>query len=173
MNVGLYYLLTHQKLKKNIAGQVLTYNSKNFHWLNRKLDLERTMNVLQKPIRKKSNPNNWKSSKIQIEIAACEQKTTSKKANFCPQTLFSHSNLKLEQKTFTPQNHSLFRSTSCFGVNKIITSIWLQKTWKCVNRAGRIPETTRRRKLPILMTKQLQQLLWNLNLHKCHKKFEE
>ena len=31
------------------------------------------------------------------------------------QTLFSHSALKLERKSFTPQNHSLFRSTSCFG----------------------------------------------------------
>ena len=32
---------------KNIAGQVLTYNSKNFHCPNRKLDLERTMNGLK------------------------------------------------------------------------------------------------------------------------------
>ena len=35
--------------KKNIAAQVLTYNSKNFHWLNKKLDLERTMSELEKP----------------------------------------------------------------------------------------------------------------------------
>ena len=59
--------------KKNIAGQVLTYNSKNFHWLNRKLDLERTMNGLEKPFRKKSYSKNWKNSKNQSEIAACEQ----------------------------------------------------------------------------------------------------
>ena len=45
---------------KNIAGQVLTYNSKNFHWLNRKLDQERTMNGLGKPFRKKSDPKNQK-----------------------------------------------------------------------------------------------------------------
>ena len=38
--------------KKNIAGQVLTYNSKNFHRLNRKLDQKRTMNGLGKPFRK-------------------------------------------------------------------------------------------------------------------------
>ena len=48
---------------KNIAGQVLTYNSKNFHWLNRKLGLERTMNGLGKPLRKKSDPKNRKNSK--------------------------------------------------------------------------------------------------------------
>ena len=46
------------------------------------------------------------------EIAACEQKTP-----------FSHSTLKLERKNFKPQNHSLFRSTSCFGVTKITTPI--------------------------------------------------
>ena len=34
------------------------------------------------------------------------------------QTPFSHSTLKLEQKHFTPPNHSLFRSTSCFGVTR-------------------------------------------------------
>ena len=66
--------MCEQILKKNIAGQVLTYNSKNFHWLNRKLDLERTMNGLEKPFRKKSDPKNWKNSENQSEIAACEQK---------------------------------------------------------------------------------------------------
>ena len=114
--------------QKNIAGQVLTHNSKNFHWLNRKLDQERTMNGLGKPFRKKSDPKNRKHYKNQSEIAACEQKFTSEKANFCSNTL------NLERKNFTPQNHSLFRSTSCFGVTKITTPIWLQKSWKCVNR---------------------------------------
>ena len=75
--------------QKNIAGQFLTYNSKNFHRLNRKLDIEQTMNGLGKPFRKKSNPKNWKNSKNQSEIAACEQKTTSEKANFCSNTVFS------------------------------------------------------------------------------------
>ena len=32
------------------------------------------------------------------------------------QTPFSHSILNLERKNFTPQNHSLFRTISCFGV---------------------------------------------------------
>ena len=74
---------------KNIAGQVLTYNSKNFHWLNRKLDQERTMNGLGKPFRNKSAPKNWKNCKHQSEIATCEQKTTSEKANFCSNTVFA------------------------------------------------------------------------------------
>ena len=75
--------------KKNIAGQVLAYNSKIFHWLNRKPELERTMNGLEKAFRKKFDPKNWKISKNQSEIAACEQKTTSEKANFCSNTVFS------------------------------------------------------------------------------------
>ena len=74
---------------KNIAGQVLTYNSKNFHRLNRKLDLQRTMNGLGKPFRKKSDPKKRKNSKNQSEIAACEQKTSSEKANLCSYTVFS------------------------------------------------------------------------------------
>ena len=73
---------------KNIAGEVLTYNSKNFHWLNRKLYLERTTNGLGKPFKKSTDPKNKKTVKIS-EIAACEQKTTSGKANFCSNTLFS------------------------------------------------------------------------------------
>ena len=79
------------------------------------------MNGLAKPFRKKINPKNRKNSKNQSEIAACEQKTTSEKANFCSNTVFSLS-LKLERKKFTPQNHSL-RSISCFGVTKITTPI--------------------------------------------------
>ena len=42
-----------------------------------KLDLERTMNGLGKPFRKKSDPKNRKNRKNQSEIATCEQKTTS------------------------------------------------------------------------------------------------
>ena len=63
-----------------------------------------------------------KNSKNQSEVAACEQKPLARKRIFV-QTPFSHSTLKLEQKNFTPQNHSLFRSTLCFGVTKITTPI--------------------------------------------------
>ena len=38
---------------------------------------------------KKSDQKNRKNSKNQSEIAACEQKTTSEKANFCSNAIFS------------------------------------------------------------------------------------
>ena len=48
------------------------------------------MNGLGRPLRKKSDPKNReKNSKNQGEIAACEQKTTSEKTNFCSNTIFS------------------------------------------------------------------------------------
>ena len=46
------------------------------------------MNGLGKPFRKKSDPKNRKNSKHRSEIDACEQKTTSEKANFCSNTAF-------------------------------------------------------------------------------------
>ena len=80
------------------------------------------MNGLEKPFRTKSDPKNRKNSKNQSEIAACEQKTTTEKPNFCSNTVFSLY-FKIRAKKITPQNHSLFRSTSCFGVTKITTPI--------------------------------------------------
>ena len=100
------------EIKKNIAGQVLTYNSKIFHWLNRKLDIKRTMSGFGKPFRKKSDPKNRKNSKIKVKLPHVDKKPQARKPIFV-QTLFSHSTLKLKRKKFTPQNHSLFRSTSC------------------------------------------------------------
>ena len=47
------------------------------------------MNRLGKPFRKKSDPKNQKNSKDLREIAACEQKTTTEKPNFCSNTVFS------------------------------------------------------------------------------------
>ena len=47
------------------------------------------MNGLEKPFRKKSDPKKRKNSKNRSQIAACEQKTTSEKANFCSNTIFS------------------------------------------------------------------------------------
>ena len=122
--------------QKNIAGQVLTYNSKKFHWLNRKLDQERIMNGLEpfkKPFSKKSDPKNRKNCnvKIKVKLPHVNKKPLARKRIFV-QTPFSHSTLNLEQKNFTPQNPSLFRSTSCSDVTKITTPIWLQKSWKCV-----------------------------------------
>ena len=47
------------------------------------------MNGLGKPFRKKSDPKKTKNNKNQSEIAACEQKSTSEKANFCSNTVLS------------------------------------------------------------------------------------
>ena len=47
------------------------------------------MNGLEKPFRKKSGPKSRKNSKNQSEIAACEQKSTCEKTNFCSNTVFS------------------------------------------------------------------------------------
>ena len=48
------------------------------------------MNGLGKPYRTKSDPKNRKTvKKNQSEIAACEQRTTSEKANFSSKTVFS------------------------------------------------------------------------------------
>ena len=46
------------------------------------------MNGLGKAFRKKSEPKNRNNSENQSEIAACEQETTSEKANFCSNTVF-------------------------------------------------------------------------------------
>ena len=56
---------------------------------NKKLGPEWAVNGLRKLFRKKSDPKNWKNSKNQSEIAACEQKTTTEKPNFCSNTVFS------------------------------------------------------------------------------------
>ena len=50
-------------------------------------------------LEKKSDPKNRKNCKNQSEIAACEQKTTSEKANFCSNTVFSLS-FKFRAKKF-------------------------------------------------------------------------
>ena len=76
------------------------------------------MPVLEKPF-KNSVQKIEKSKKKNSEIAACEPKITSEKTNFGSNT-FSHSTSKLELQNVTPHIHSLFRSTSCFGVTKIM-----------------------------------------------------
>ena len=72
---------------------------------------------------KKSNPKkNRKNSKNQSDIAACEQKTTSEKPNFCSNTVFSFY-FKIRAKKFHAAKPLAFRSISCFGVTKITTPI--------------------------------------------------
>ena len=76
---------------------------------NKKLGVERNMNGFRKPFRKKYQINR-KDSKNQSEIATCEQKTTSEKANFCSNTFFSIY-LKIRAKKFhaaKPLAYSLY-----------------------------------------------------------------
>ena len=76
-----------------------------------------------KTIQKKSDPKKKrKNSKIKVKLPHVNKKPRARKRIFV-QTPFSHSTLNLERKKFTPQNHSLFRSTSCSGVTKITTPI--------------------------------------------------
>ena len=56
---------------------------------NKNLGLEGSLNGLRKGFRKKNRPKKPKNNKKQREIAACEQKTTSEKANVCSNTVFS------------------------------------------------------------------------------------
>ena len=63
-----------------------------------------------------------KTVKIKMKLPHVNKKQLARNQIFV-QTPFSHSTLKLERKNFTPRNHPLFRSTSCFGVTKITTPI--------------------------------------------------
>ena len=82
------------------------------------------MNGLGKPFTKKSDTkkNEKTVKKIKVKLPHVNKKLLARKRIFV-QTTFSHSALNLERKTFTPQNDSLFRSPSCFGVIKITTPI--------------------------------------------------
>ena len=63
-----------------------------------------------------------KTVKIKVKLPHVNKKPLARKRIFV-QTPLSHSTLKLERKNFTPQNQSLLRSISCFGVTKITTPI--------------------------------------------------
>ena len=63
-----------------------------------------------------------KTVKIKVKLPHVNRKPLARK-RISVQTRFSHSTLKFEWKNFTPQNHSLFSSTSYFGVTKITTPI--------------------------------------------------
>ena len=80
------------------------------------------MNGLGKPFRKNPIQQIEKTEKIKAELPHVNKKPLAIKRIFV-QTPFSHSTFNSERKNFTPQNHSLFRSTSCFGVTKITTPI--------------------------------------------------
>ena len=97
--------------------------------LNKKLDLELTMNGLINSFRKKPDPKKIeKTVKIKVKLPHINKKF------FCSDTVFSIC-FKIRSKIFTSQNHSLCRSLSCFVVTKITTPILLQKSLKCVNKS--------------------------------------
>ena len=64
---------------------------------NRNIDLERTMNGLGKPFRKKSDAKNRKKIKIKMKLPHVNKKPLARNRIFV-QTPFSHSTSKLEQK---------------------------------------------------------------------------
>ena len=80
------------------------------------------MNGLGKPFKKNPIQKIEKTAKIKVKLPHVNKKPIARKRIFV-QTPFPHSTLNLERKNFTPQNHPLFRSTSCFGVTKITTAI--------------------------------------------------
>ena len=84
---------------------------------NKKLGLTSTMNTLGKPYEKYQIKNRKKTVNINVKMPHVNKRSPAIKRIFV-QTPFSHSTLKLERKNFTSQNHSFFRSTSCFGMPK-------------------------------------------------------
>ena len=79
----------------------------------KKLGLELTMNGSGKPF-KKIRSIKLKTLQIKMKLSHVNKKPLARKRIFV-QTPFSHSTFNLDRKNFTPQNNSLFRSTSCFG----------------------------------------------------------
>ena len=58
-------------------------------WFTQKTRPRMSFKWIGKTIYKKPDPKNRNNSKNQSEFVACEQKTTSEKANFCSNTIFS------------------------------------------------------------------------------------
>ena len=140
---------------------------------NKKLVLKRTMNGLGKPFRKNCDPKNRKNRKNPSEIAACEQKTTSEKANFCSNTVFSLYFKIRANKIFPATKPLAFSLHFLFRRDQNQYSNLTSKIIKCGNKSKKHSrKNSGRRKLPILLTKRLEQLMWTLNLLKCkcHKK---
>ena len=96
---------------------------------------------LENHLEKKSDPKNRKNRKNQSEIAACEQKITTEKPNFCSNTVFSlYFKIRAKKihaaKPLAFSLHFLFRRDQNHYSN--LTS-------KIMNIAGRLPENSRNR----------------------------
>ena len=97
-----------------------------------------------KPFRKKSDPKNRKNSKNQSEIAACEQKTTTEKPNFCSNTIFKIRAKKIHAaKPLAFSLHFLFRRDQNHYSNLTSKIMKMCEQILKKNIAGRIPEATR------------------------------
>ena len=120
------------------------------------------MNGLGKAFRKKSDPKNRKNSKNQSEKS--EQKTTTEKPNFCSNTIFTLY-FKIRAKKIHATKPLAFSLLFLFRRDQNHYSNLTSKIMKMCEQifkkdiAGRIPEPTRRKKLPILMTLKIEQLL--------------
>ena len=104
--------------------------------------------IAKNHLEKISDPKNRKNSKNQSESAACEQKTTSEKPNFCSNTVFSlYFKIRAEKvhaaKPLAFSLLFLFRrgQNHCSNLTSKIMKMCEQILKK--NIAGRIPETTR------------------------------
>ena len=73
-------------------------------------------------LEKKSDPKNQKPRKNQSEIAACEQKTTSEKPNFCSNTVFAIF-FKIRAKKIHAAKPLAFSLHFLFQPDKITTPI--------------------------------------------------
>ena len=98
-----------------------------------------------KTILKKIRSKNRKNSENQREIAACEQKTTTEKPNFCSKTVFSlYFKIRAKIHAAKPLGfsfHFLIRRDQNHYSN--LTSKIMKMCEQKKNIAGRIPETTR------------------------------
>ena len=119
----------------------------------------------EKHLEKNPIQKNRKNSKNQSEKS--EQKTTTEKPTFCSNTIFALY-LKIRAKKIHAAKplafslHFLFRRDQNHYSNLTSTIMKMCEQILKKDIAGRFPETTRRKKLPILMTWKIEQLLWTL-----------
>ena len=148
--------------KKNVTGQVLTYNSKNFHWLNNKnLDLEMAMTGLGKPIRKDPIKKSRKQLKIKAQKPHVNKKPVARNRIFVhtPFSLYLKFDWKISRQKisryFAPLPVSAWPKPWLQFEFKNYKNVWIDLK----NTDGRILETQRNQ---IILT-DLKHLLLDYN----------